>query len=74
MRLLIIEMESNVVLGGGAYRRPNIPDTASMMMGAARLPKMAPIPLPVRRRRRILLRVLLALPPAPNVLRLPPLP
>ena len=64
-------MESNVVLG--AYRRPNIPDTALMMMGAVRLPKMAPIPLPVHRC-RILLRVFLALPPAPNVLRPPPLP
>ena len=67
MRLLIIKMESNLVLG--AYRRrPNIPDTASMMMGAARLPKMAPIPPPVRR----ILRVHFLALPAPNVLR-PPL-
>ena len=70
-------MESNLVIFLGAYcRRPNIPDTASMMMGAARLPKMAPIPLPVHRHRHIL-RVMivdhfLAL-PAPNVLR-PPFP
>ena len=43
-----------------------------MMMGAARLPKMAPIPRPVRRRRRLLLlRVGRFLAP-PNVLR-PPL-
>ena len=41
-----------------------------MMMGAARLPKMAPIPRPVRRR-RLLLRVRRFLAP-PNVLR-PPL-
>ena len=61
-----------VVLLLGAYRRrPNIPDTASMMMGAARLPKMPPIPPPVRRRRLLRVRFLLAL-PAPNVLR-PPL-
>ena len=64
-------MESNLVVLLGAYRRrPNIPDMASMMMGAARLPKMAPIPRPVRRR---LFRVrFLALPAPPNVLR-PPL-
>ena len=70
---LLIKMESNlVVLGAYHRRRPNIPDTASMMMGAARLPKMAPIPAPVRRRRRRrLLRCFLTL-PAPNVLR-PPL-
>ena len=65
-------MESNLVGLLGAYRRrPNILDTASMMMGAVRLPKMAPIPPPVRRRRRILQVRFLAL-PAPNVLR-PPL-
>ena len=52
---------------GSPYRRPNIPDTASMMMGAARLPKMAPIPPPVRRRLRCFLTL-----PAPSVLR-PPL-
>ena len=52
--LLIIKMESNLVLGAYHHRRPNIPDTASMMMGAVRLPKMAPIPQPVRRRRRLL--------------------
>ena len=65
-------MESNLVLGAAYHHRPNIPDTALMMMGAARLPKMAPIPPPVRRHR--LLRVVccfLTL-PAPNVLR-PPL-
>ena len=63
-------MESNlVVLLLGAYCHPNIPNTASMMMGAARLPKMAPIPLPVRRRCRILRFLAL---PAPNILR-PPL-
>ena len=57
------------------HRRPNIPDTASMMMGAARLPKMAPIPPPVRRRRRrlrVVRRCFLTLPAPPNVLR-PPL-
>ena len=58
------------------HRHPNIPDTASMMMGAARLPKMAPIPPPVRRRRRHLRvvhrRCFLTLPAPPNVLR-PPL-
>ena len=70
MRLLI-KMESNLVLG--AYRHPNIPDTASMMMGAVRLPKMAPIPLPVRRRRRLVrvVHCFLTL-LAPNILR-PPL-
>ena len=78
---LLIKMESNlvvvvVILLGGAHRRrlpPNIPDTASMMMGAARLPKMAPIPLPVRRRRLIRFLVVIRFNlPAPNVLR--PLP
>ena len=78
-------MESNLVvvvvilLGGGAHCRrlpPNIPDTASMMMGAARLPKMAPIPLPVRCRLiRVVDHFLVVIHftlPAPNVLR--PLP
>ena len=65
-------MESNLVLGAAYHRRPNIPDTASMMMGAARLPKMAPIPPPRRRRLlRVVRRCFLTL-PAPNVLR-PPL-
>ena len=63
-------MESNLVLGA-YHRRPNIPDTASMMMGAVRLPKMAPIPPPVRRHRLLRVVRFLAL-PAPNVLR-PPL-
>ena len=54
------------------HHRPNIPDTASMMMGAARLPKMAPIPPPVRRRRlRVVRHCFLTLPAPPNVLRLP---
>ena len=66
-------MESNLVLGAYHRRRlPNIPDTASMMMGAVRLPKMAPIPPPVRRRRLLrVVRCFLTL-LAPNVLR-PPL-
>ena len=64
-------MESNLVLGAYHRRHPNIPDTASMMMGAARLPKMAPIPPPVCRRRLLRVRCFLTL-PAPNVLR-PPL-
>ena len=64
-------MESNYLVLGAAYYhcRPNIPDTASMMMGAARLPKMAPIPRPVRRRR--LLRVVRFFLAPPNILRLP---
>ena len=74
-------MESNlvvviVILLGGAHHHqlpPNIPDTTSMMMGAARLPKMVHIPLPVRRRRLIRFLVVIRFTlPAPNVLR--PLP
>ena len=64
-------MESNLVLGAYHRHHPNIPDKVSMMMGAARLPKMAPIPPPVRRRHLLRVRCFLTL-PAPNVLR-PPL-